>query len=326
MVRLAGERVTALGEEVTGQIFDIQGFSVHDGPGCRTLVFLSGCPLRCAWCSNPEGQLARPRLMVRKERCVHRHYRCSSACGQDAIRIDEGDSPYPQFDRSLCQRCETRDCVAACLDGALKIAGQPYTVAELMAILIRDQGFWGAGGGVTFSGGEPLSQPAFLLSVLKQCQASYIHTAVETSAQAEPDILLAILPWTDWLLVDIKHMDPAAHRAEIGAGNERILKNLEALASAGWGGRLIVRVPIIPGYNDTAKNLRATAGFVQGLGLNEVNLLPFHRLATSKYEQLGLDYGRYAHLAPPNQEELRANQQIFLDMGLSCYTGSETPF
>jgi pyruvate formate lyase activating enzyme len=315
-----------MGDPATGLVFDIQGYSVHDGPGCRTLVFLGGCPLRCSWCSNPEGQLPRPRLMVRKERCVHRFYRCASACEQAAVQIGDGNSPYPRFDRSICRRCETKECVAACLDQALSITGRPYTVAKLMAVLNRDQSYWGAGGGVTFSGGEPLYQPEFLLEVLQQCQASYIHTAVETSAHVETDLLLAILPWTDWLLVDIKHMDPAAHREETGACNERILKNVEALASAGWGGRLIVRVPIIPGYNDTAENLDATAGFVRGLGLQEVNLLPFHRLATSKYEQLGLNYGRYTQLATPSQESLGAHQQVFLEAGLACYVGSETPF
>lgn len=318
--------MTARGDQATGLIFDIQGYSVHDGPGCRTLVFLSGCPLRCSWCSNPEGQEQRPRLMFREARCVHRHYRCVDACTLGAVRAGEGESRYPQFDRMICRRCDTRDCVPACLHQALKVAGRPYTVAELMAILARDQGFWGAEGGVTFSGGDPLSQPEFLLAVLQQCQDNYIHTAVETSAYAEPDVLLAVLPWTDWLLVDIKHMDPTAHRAETGAGNGPILQNIEALASANWEGRLIVRVPIIPGYNDTEENLRATAGFVRNLALKEVNLLPFHRLAASKYGQLGMDYGRYAHLEPPSQETLRSHQQIFLDTGLACYVGSETPF
>jgi pyruvate formate lyase activating enzyme len=318
--------VTEMGDPATGLLFDIQGYSVHDGPGCRTLVFLSGCPLRCSWCANPEGQQLRPRLMFREKRCVHRHYRCASACAQDAVQFDDGGSPYPQFERSICKQCETRNCVAACLHEALTISGRPYTVAELMAVLTRDQGFWGAGGGVTFSGGEPLSQPAFLLAALKRCRASYIHTAVETSAQADTDRLLGILPWTDWLLVDIKHMDAAAHRAETGAGNERILQNLEALASAGWGGRLIVRVPIIPGYNDSAENLGATAEFVRELGLKEVNLLPFHRLGASKYQQLGLDYGRYGRLASPRGETLRSHQHIFLAAGLACYLGAETPF
>ena len=195
-----------------------------------------------------------------------------------------------------------------------------------MAILVRDQGFWGADGGVTFSGGEPLSQPEFLETVLRRGRAGYIHTAVETSAYTDRDLLLSLLPWIDWLLVDIKHMDADAHRAETGVGNERIIENLEAVVSAGWAGRLIVRVPIVPGYNDSAENLQTTAEFARDLALHEVNLLPFHRLGAVKYQQLGLEYGRYAHLAAPTREALRSRQQIFLAAGLACYVGSETPF
>ena len=318
--------MTGTGNQATGLIFDIQGYSVHDGPGCRTLVFLSGCPLRCTWCANPEGQRPQPQPMFHEARCVHRHYSCAHACTRDAVEMGDGQNPFPQFNRSICRQCQTRDCVAACLNQALTSAGRTYTVAELMAILVRDQGFWGADGGVTFSGGEPLSQPEFLETVLRLCRAGYIHTAVETSAYTDRDLLLSLLPWIDWLLVDIKHMDADAHRAETGVGNERIIENLEAVASAGWAGRLIVRVPIIPGYNDSAENLQTTAQFVRELALHEVNLLPFHRLGTGKYEQLGLDYGRYAHLAPPTPEALRSHQQVFFAAGLSCYVGSETPF
>jgi pyruvate formate lyase activating enzyme len=264
--------------------------------------------------------------MFHEARCVHRHYNCARACIRDAVQIGDDQNPFPQFDRSICRQCQTMDCVAACLNQALTPAGRSYTVTELMAILVRDQGFWGAEGGVTFSGGEPLSQPEFLETVLRRCRASYIHSAVETSAYTGRDLLLSILPWIDWLLVDIKHMDADAHRAETGVGNERIVANLEAVASADWAGRLIVRVPIVPGYNDSAENLQSTARFVRDLALHEVNLLPFHRLGTGKYEQLGLDYGRYAQLAPPTREALRSHQQVFLAAGLSCYVGSETPF
>ena len=318
--------MTEAGDATTGLIFDIQGYSVHDGPGCRTLVFLSGCSLRCSWCANPEGQELRPRLMFRAKRCMHRHYRCAEACTRGAIEIGDDGGPLPRFERSICRQCETRECADACLYEALTVSGRRYTVAELMAVLTRDQGYWGGGGGVTFSGGEPLSQPGFLQAALQQCQASYMHTAVETSAQADTELLLGILRWTDWLMVDLKHMDPVAHREETGVGNEGILKNLEALAASGWEGRLIVRVPMIPGYNDTAENLGSTAGFVRELGLEEVNVLPFHRLGTSKYKQLGLDYGRSSNLAAPSGETLRRQQQVFLDAGLACYVGSETPF
>jgi pyruvate formate lyase activating enzyme len=310
---------------MTGLIFDIQGYSVHDGSGCRTLVFLSGCPLRCTWCSNPEGQLLRPRVMYRERKCVHTHHRCVSACPNSAIRIEDGKSPPLRFDRSICDRCDSMDCVKACLSEALQIAGRTYTVDELVRILVRDQGFWGSQGGVTFSGGEPLFQAEFLLAVLAKCRSNYMHTTVETSAHINADVLTEILKWTDWMFIDIKHMDSAAHRTETGAGNELILQNIEVAASTAWDGRLIIRVPIVPGYNDTVENLRATAAFMLKLNLKEINLLPFHRLGHSKYEQLGLDY-EYAHVPRPSREALWSHQRIFETAGLQCYIGSETPF
>jgi len=327
-------------QNVSGLIFDIQGFSVHDGPGCRTLVFLSGCPLRCSWCSNPEGQLLRPRLMYRAPQCVPTCQRCVSACPHGAITVRSDDFSRPgrqatevattnnpplTFDRALCNYCESFDCVQACLHEALRIAGRTYTVDELLRILSRDQGYWGSQGGVTFSGGEPLFQAEFLLAVLAKCRAAYMHTAVETCAHVDTALLLEVLKWTDWLFVDIKHMDSAAHRAGTGVGNELILQNIEAVAAAGWGGRLIVRVPIVPGFNDSAENLQATAAFVQRLHRPEVNLLPFHRLGNSKYEQLGLAY-KYAPVASPTPETMLAAQRLFAAVGLPCYVDSATPF
>jgi pyruvate formate lyase activating enzyme len=308
-----------------GLIFDIQGYSVHDGSGCRTLVFLSGCPLRCSWCANPEGQLPRPRVMYRERKCIHTHYRCVRACPNSAVRIEDGASPPLQFDRSICDRCDSMDCVKACLSEALRIAGRTYTVDELMRILVRDQGFWGSQGGVTFGGGEPLFQAEFLLAVLAICRSNYMHTAVETSAQTNTSVLMEVLKRTDVMFIDIKHMDSAAHRSKTGAGNELILQNIEAVASAGWDGRLIIRVPIVPGYNDTVENLRATAAFMARLKLKEVNLLPFHRLGHSKYEQLGLNY-EYAQVPTPSRELLWSYHRIFETVGLQCYVGSETPF
>ena len=309
--------------EPQGLIFDIQGYSVHDGPGCRTLVFLSGCPLRCSWCSNPEGQLRRPRLMYRAGKCALTCQRCAGACPQGAIQV--GSTPHLRFDRAACDRCDHMECVKACSSQALRIAGRPYAVDELLRILKRDQGFWGSQGGVTFTGGEPLAQADFLLAALQKCRSSYMHTAVETCAHVDTDLLLHALPWIDWLFVDVKHMDPAAHRAETGVGNELILRNLQAVASAGWAGRLIVRLPIIPGTNGGIENLQGTAAFVRELGLIQVNLLPFHRLGSSKYEQLGLEY-KFAHLAAPAEEIMIAGKRIFEAAGLPCYVGFDTPF
>ena len=217
------------------------------------------------------------------------------------------------------------DCVGACLSEALRIAGRTYSVDELMRILVRDQGFWGSQGGVTFGGGEPLFQAEFLLAVLAKCRSNYMHTTVETSAHAATDVLMEALKWTDAVFIDVKHMDSAAHRRGTGVGNELILQNIEAVASTGWDGRLIIRVPIVPGYNDTLENLRATAAFMARLKLKEVNLLPFHRLGHSKYEQLGLNY-EYAEVPTPSSEVLWSYQRIFETVGLQCYVGSETPF
>jgi pyruvate-formate lyase-activating enzyme len=168
-------------------------------------------------------------------------------------------------------------------------------------------------------------QPEFLLAVLSQCKSNYMHTTVETCAHADTDLLLEVSQLTDWMFIDIKHIDSDSHRSETGVGNELILKNVETIASADCGVRLVIRVPIIPGYNDTHENLRATAVLIAKLKLQEVNLLPFHRFGESKYEQLGLEYN-CAHLTSPLDSEIRRHQHIFESAGLRCYIGSETPF
>jgi len=308
-----------------GLIFDIQGYSVHDGPGCRTLVFLSGCPLRCAWCSNPEGFASRPKVMFRESKCVPHKYSCAAACPHGAVRVDPGKLKLPEFDRSVCALCESLDCVRACLKEALKVAGRPFTVESLMKILLRDQGYWGEGGGVTFTGGEPLAQPEFLLAVLKKCRSHYMHTALETSAQARTDLLLAVQKLVDWIFIDLKHMDAAAHEKGTGVTNELILRNIEAAAAAAWTGRLIIRMPVVPGFNDGRENLVATAAFMKKNGLPEVNLLPFHRLGSSKYAQLGMEYA-YAGKEVSSGAAMAEAAGIFKAAGLRCSLGSKTPF
>jgi pyruvate formate lyase activating enzyme len=307
-----------------GLVFDIQGFSVHDGPGCRTLVFLAGCPLRCSWCSNPEGMLRRPRLMYRAERCRPHRFRCVAACPSGAVTpADDGGGVV--IDRSYCARCSTLACVDACFSQALAVAGRWLEVDELMAVIRRDSDYWGADGGVTFGGGEPLAQPDFLHAVLERCRRAYIHTAVETSALCDRRHLLAALAWLDWLFVDLKHLDSRRHREETGVGNEDILANLEAVAASGWGGRLVVRVPVVPGFNDDPANLEATADRVRQLGLDEVQLMPFHRLGASKYAQLGLDY-RWAEVDGVPPERLAELTGIVTDRGLRCWTDRDAPF
>ncbi len=262
--------------------------------------------------------------MYRASKCVRANYYCISACPNAAIEIDESANPSLLLDRNLCDRCDTMACVDACMSEALTVAGRYFAVDELMRILRRDQSFWGDEGGVTFTGGEPLMQSEFLLTILKKCRSEYMHTTIETCAHVPTAVLLKVLQWTDWIFIDIKHMNSSAHKDETGVGNELVLENITAAAHAEWEGRLIIRIPIIPRYNDSTENLRATAEFMKGVHLNEVNLLPFHRLGSSKYEQVGTEY-KFANASPPAREAMMSAKQIFEDAGLQCYVDYEMP-
>ncbi|MFC2099600.1 glycyl-radical enzyme activating protein [Candidatus Bipolaricaulota bacterium] len=231
----------------------------------------------------------------------------------------------PRFDRTLCASCDRFDCVSACLNGALEVSGRRLSLRELLRILERDRDYWGPRGGVSFSGGEPLNQPEFLLAALDACRANYIHTVIETSAHADAQLVSEVARRSDWMFVDLKHMDSARHRAGTGVDNERILANLEALASSPRKARVVVRIPIVPGFNDSRANLSDSARFLARLGLTEVNLLPFHRMAESKYTQLGSDYA-HTSTQPPTADEMETHRQIFVSAGLDCHIGAETPY
>jgi len=312
-------------DSTEGLIFDIQGFSVHDGPGGRTLVFMSGCPLSCRWCANPEGQLLHRRMMYRSIRCKCSAFSCIPCCPEDAITRNEGSDPPLVFDRSLCDRCESFRCSEGCYREAIKVSGVWYSIDSLLQELERDRKFWGAGGGVTFGGGEPLMQHRFVTGALRACRGHYIHTAMETSACSSFGILMEALAHVDWAFIDLKHMDSERHREATGLGNEQILDNIRALAASGWKGRLIARIPLIAGFNDSDENLTASARFLRSCGIGEVNVLPFHRMGASKYQQLGLCYD-YASLESPGPEHLERIGSLMEQPGLRCYIGHETPF
>lgn len=312
-------------EQGKGLIFDIQGHSVHDGPGTRTLVFMSGCPLRCKWCSNPEGMLTRQRLMYKAQQCTNCPNRCVSACRQQAISINEEGTPPLKFDRKLCDHCTTFDCRELCYKSALQLSGKWYAVDDLMRILNRDRSFWGPSGGVTFSGGEPLLQKTFILEILKKCRDAYIEVALETSASIPTEELVAALPYVKFLFVDIKHMDAEKHKEGTGLSNELILQNIRTVADSKWDGRLILRSPIIPGFNDSVENAEATAAFMHEIGMEEINLLPFHRMGSSKYDQLGSSYP-YQDFQSLNPEDLAPLKEVYESRGVVCYLGSDTPF
>ena len=308
-----------------GLIFDIQDHSIHDGPGTRTLVFLSGCPLRCTWCSNPEGLVLRQQLMYRAQLCRNCPARCVSGCPKGAARRTENGGPPILFDRNQCKSCDMVDCVKVCYPRALEISGKWYTIQELMRIFNRDRCYWGAEGGITLSGGEPLMQPEFVLDLLECCQEAGIAACVETSAYVPQTVLQAALPYIQWLFVDIKHMNSNQHREGTGQPNELILDNIRWIRQADWPGRMVVRMPVVPGFNDTVANAEATAQFLVEIGVNEINLLPFHRLGTSKYQQLGMDY-EYAEQVAMGQEALEVLAAVYREKTISCHLGADTPF
>jgi pyruvate formate lyase activating enzyme len=272
-----------------GTIFDIQRFSVHDGPGIRTTVFLKGCPLRCAWCHNPESQSAQPEIVVIESRCIH----CGT-CGEVCPRrngVADGD---------VCTLCGR--CVAACPTGARQQVGREVGVAELAAVVLRDHIFYDeSGGGVTFSGGEPLLQYDFLRAALEAVQAEGIHTAVDTCGFGVTEQLLDIAHMADLFLFDLKLWDADRHTSYTGVSNARIIENLQALSAT--HGNIWIRVPIIPGINDDADNIEAIAGFAASLpGVRQVSLLPFHRTGIGKYARLGKAFDLTDVETPTNQQ------------------------
>ncbi|SCJ36585.1 4-hydroxyphenylacetate decarboxylase activating enzyme [uncultured Eubacterium sp.] len=281
-----------------GTIFNIQKMSIHDGPGIRTTVFFKGCPLNCLWCSNPESQKVEKEVACFQSRCVTCGY-CAEVCPKGLI---EAQPPFEITNREECDLCEI--CVKECCTNAKKVVGEDYTVDELLKEIMKDKSFYdSSGGGVTFSGGEPLMQSAFLKEILAACRENGVHTAIETTGMTDTDSLIETAALLDLIFYDVKHMDDETHRDITGVSNERIIANLAVLAKA--HDNIVVRIPVIPGINDSTENLRKTADYAASLNIPSIELLPYHNLGEVKYGQLGREYA-LADTQKPSEEQMNA--------------------
>jgi len=265
-------------------VFDIQHYAVHDGPGIRTLVFLKGCPLACAWCANPESRRTERevrQILARCRACL----RCAEACSRGAISVVDG---RPRLDRTSCAACDGFECTAACPEHALIVTGAEWALDDLIARIAKDIDFYrNSGGGVTFSGGEPFAQADFLRAALAECKRLGIQTAVETCGQAAPADILAAEPLVDLFLFDMKIVDPGRHRELTGIDNARILGNLRLLAERAPE-KIALRFPVVPGLSDGEKNLEAIAALAAELRITRIELCPYHPLGRAKYGEVGL--------------------------------------
>ncbi|MDX9979489.1 MAG: glycyl-radical enzyme activating protein [Lentisphaeria bacterium] len=262
-----------------GTIFEVKRFAVHDGPGVRTTLFLKGCPLRCRWCHNPEGMDSRPVLAYHEQKCLHCG-ECVGACPQGAHSLVGGRHV---LERAKCIACG--QCVEACLGRALRLYGRDISVGEARDLVLEDRDFYREGGGVTVSGGEPLLQADFCAALFSVLKRDGIGCAVDTSGAVPWESFAKVLPGTDIVLYDVKHVDEARHREWVGVSNERILGNLRKLS--GRGVPIEVRIPLIPGFNLDGESLTGIGRFLADLGnLVGVRLLPYHP-AQSKYESVG---------------------------------------
>ncbi|MFC1840345.1 glycyl-radical enzyme activating protein [Thermodesulfobacteriota bacterium] len=287
-----------MNDEITGKVYDIQGFSVQDGPGIRTTVFLKGCPLRCPWCHSPESQQFHSQLSWISMRCIgiEKCGKCLDACPENAITsgeitqhmVTKESIQHIRIDRSICDDCG--DCAAVCYPDALFMCGTDYNIDDLVEKLSQDMPFYEqSGGGVTISGGEPLSQPEFTFELLKKLKKLGIHTALDTTGFTGYGRIEAVLPYTDLFLYDLKHMRSDQHKAITGVPNEIILENIKKIADV--GGRIQVRIPVIPRFNDSEENIRETGMFCKSLGeaVTLIQLLPYHNMGVMKYQRISND-------------------------------------
>lgn len=298
----------------TGIIFDIKKFAIHDGPGIRTTVFLKGCPLRCAWCHNPESQDPSPVLAQFPRNCIG-CLKCLQNCPQGAL--SKGPEKI-EIDRDKCVACGA--CARECYAEALVLHGRQVTVDEVIAEVEKDRPFYeNSGGGMTLSGGEPLMQVDFTEALFQEAHARGLHCALDTCGFVPWERFERVLPSIDLVLFDVKSADPEEHLRATGQSNELILDNLRRLSRAGVS--ILIRVPVVPGHNATAERIGAISQVIAGLQVPpEVELLKYHRLGEGKYETLGLTCPEVI-AEPPTDQHMQELKQVVEKYGLRCVVG-----
>lgn len=296
-----------------GIVFDIQRFSIHDGPGIRTIVFLKGCPLSCLWCCNPESQKLQPVVMYQADQCIHCG-KCIAICKRGAIT--PGGKTF--VDREKCSGCG--ECANVCPSGALTMKGKTMNVQQVIKELKKDAtNYRRSGGGVTLSGGEPMVQHGFAVELLKACKAQGWHTAIETTGYTpDPQVIEEMFPYIDMALMDIKSTDPEIHKKYTGVSNELILKNAKRITELS---DTVIRVPTIPGVNATKEGIASICQYAKTLtGIGTIHLLPYHTYGENKYGLLEKEY-LMKDTRSLTQEEVQELKQVVEDNGFRCVIG-----